>query len=531
MVIAQCLTAAGFMGVSILHQPGWYGAVTGLVASAIALCPTKKRSMLQRIITRLNFWHGQLFRNSAEAPDRHFDANLPDGSAIGFLRDGESLLSVVRLQGDPRILTIMEPNSTISAQWISVGLLAECLDQFDTPLDSITLLNHGVRSRGRGRTAATYDAVLGPLPAIAHREVCLAIRFDPRRCPAAVSRRGGDWDGVVRTASTATRRVVNRLADEGLRPEILSASDAVQATTDLIDGHNVDHIDETWSTCLSSPARWRSFAFDPTMYDSSRLDRLWTVPSLSTTVCLTVRRDRGTPLIRVRGLARFGETGRRRIELGGLRSLPGEQLPALRCTLPAPAPRRRLGYWVRGKTADAGCGLLLPVSGCGQIIGADMQGRAVALSLFGPGIARVELCGTLHLAQQVVLRSVALGARIRIHSARALAWQDLIAEVGDPEVLCDDEQHELSPSSRDGYSVEVFDGIPVEEKSGPSAATAMIIKPSHALPADHADVMLQLLDHGRDIVRVQTSAGSTDVTMVATSDEMRYIGAAFEMTG
>ena len=36
----------------------------------------------------------------------------------------------------------------------------------------------------------------------------------------------------------------------------------------------------------------------------------------------------------------------------------------------------------------------MPASGCGQVIGADDHGRAVALSLFGPQIRRVEIAGT-----------------------------------------------------------------------------------------------------------------------------------------
>src|SRR6201999_1408658 len=100
------------------------------------------------------------------------------------------------------------------------------------------VISQGARSYGHGPIAAVYDAVIGPLPAIAQRSVWVALRFDPSLCAEAVRRRGGGREGVLRTAITATRRVANRLIEAGLRPRMMTSSDIAQATNQLSDGVN-----------------------------------------------------------------------------------------------------------------------------------------------------------------------------------------------------------------------------------------------------------------------------------------------------
>src|SRR5262249_43081221 len=149
--------------------------------------------------------------------------------------------------------------------------------------------------------------------------------------------------------------------------------------------------------------------------------------------------------------------GRTRVQLRGLAELRGRQYAAVMCTLPLPSPRRQVDEWLVDTSDQSVRDLVLPASGCGQVVGADEHGRAVALPLFGPHIKRVELCGTLHLAQQVVLRSLALGARVRIHSRRAGAWRAMVDRVGDPGLLCvaDHARGSMLAGSHRNYSVEV----------------------------------------------------------------------------
>ena len=134
------------------------------------------------------------------------------------------------------------------------------------------------------------------------------------------------------------------------------------------------------------------------------------------------------------------------------------------------------------------------------------------------------MCGTLHLAQQVVLRSLALGARVRVHTGRAAAWRAMVDQVGD-ETFLRIEGQSRGPTTE--YSVEMFDGV--AESPVRRDVTTMIVNPAHAIASRNADVTLQLLDRDHDVVRVETRTGSMVVTMVATDDEMRYLKSSFNM--
>jgi type VII secretion protein EccE len=528
LLVAQTFAVVGLVVGLLLDLPGWYGAVAGIAVALVFVVRVRGLSMPRWTFLRLDLWRGRRRKDETEQSEP-FDAELPDGSQIGFRWDGKTLMSLVRIEENPQAITVMEPAMTVSGETVSMQMLADCLQQFDITIDSIDVISQGFRSHGHNHIAAVYDAVLGPLPAIAHRSVWVAVRLDPTSCPDAVHRRGGGWEGTLRTAATATRRVANQLADAGLRPQIMIASEIAHATNQLSDGVGLADLDETWAACQKGRFQLTSFSVTPALFTTAGLGSLWTVPSHSTTVCVSLRRDGRDDLIKLRGLARFDGYGRSPVRLPGLRTLPGKQLAALTCSLPLPPPRRPVGGWMFGEGNRAIADLALPASGCGQVIGADEHGRAVALPLFGPRVRRVEMCGTLQLAQQAVLRSMALGARIRVHTSRGDAWQAMVEQVADQNLLmvADRSGPAMQAGSAGNYSVEVFDGT--TEQSVRVGVTTVVVKPTLATPSSESDVTLQLLDPDRDIVRVGTRAGAAVVTMVATDDEMRYLTPSFEM--
>jgi type VII secretion protein EccE len=529
LLAGQFFVATGVAVQVLLHRSGWYGAAVGFVLAVAILVPVRGGSIPRHMVERLGFWNDRRRRRRRPRSFEPFDADLSEGAKIGFHWDGTVLTSLVRIEQNPQTMTIMEPAMTVSGEMIPLRILAECLRQFDISLESIDVISHGVRAESRDHIGAVYNAVLGPLPATAVRTVCVAVRMDPTRCPVAVRHRGGGWDGIVRTAVTATRRVANRLVDAGLRPHILTAAEIAAVAEELVSGTGSEDLDETWQSCRRGRMELRTFFLKPSMFTASGLGLLWTVPSQSTTVCLSMRREARDELVRLRGLARFDTYGRTRVDLRGLGQLPGRQHAALTSTLPVPSPRRPVPHWVFGKGLESLGELALPASGCGQLVGADEHGRAVAVPLFGSRVQRVEMCGTLHLAQQVVLRSLALGARVRVHTRRSAAWRAMAEQVGDHQLLTvNGHDAETSPPGRAGeYSVEMFDGV--AERGAQDAVTTMVVKPSHARPAENADVTLQLVDHERDLVRVGTRSESAVVIMVATDEEMHYIRSSLDI--
>jgi hypothetical protein len=174
--------------------------------------------------------------------------------------------------------------------------------------------------------------------------------------------------------------------------------------------------------------------------------------------------------------------------------------------------------------------LVVPASGCGQVIGADEQGRAVALPLFGPQIGRVEICGTLHLAQQAVPRALALGARVLVHSRRPALWRDMVDQVGRRDLLwvAEFDRRTIRAGSERNYTVEMFDGV--AEQPVRVGVTSIAVAPPNTPVTPNADVALELISLEHDTVKVSTQAGSAVVTMVATDEEMRYIRASANTT-
>ncbi|MDO3300441.1 type VII secretion protein EccE [Mycobacteroides abscessus] len=527
LVLLQVLIAVGLTIALLAGRPGWQGAAVGLVVALVLVVRGRGTTLPRLVGLRLRFLLQRRKRARKHAgPAEPFDVPASDGTLIGFRWDGRTLLSLLKIDENPQAMTVMEPGVTVSGDIVPVDALVECLRQFDITLDSIDVLSQGARSHGHTEMAAVYDAVLGPLPAIAQRTVWVAIRFDPSRCADAVRRRGGGREGILRAATTATRRVANRLTEAGLGSRVQTASEIGQAVNQLSDGVNLASVEETWRTCQEGRFKLRSFAIKPAMLTTAGLGLVWTIPSYSTTVCLSLRRG-ADGVTQVRGLARFDTHDRARIHLRGLNHLRGFQYSALASSLPVPQPPRQINNWAYAAVDGAVDNIAVPASGCGQVIGADEHGRAVALPLFGPQISRVEIVGTLHLAQLAVLRSLALGARVRVHSHRPRLWRGMIKEVDDHDLLwvADANRRTMQAGSDRNYTVEVFDGV--VEQSVRIGVTAMVIAPPNSPVSPNADVALELLDADTDVVKVSTRAGSSVVTMVATDEEVRYIRDSF----
>ncbi|MCT7659685.1 type VII secretion protein EccE [Mycobacterium deserti] len=526
LLALEILVAVGILVAVYLGERGWQGGAVGLALALLVVTPVRGTTLARLAALRWEFLRDRRRRAGAPPQPDPFDITASDGEQIGFRWDGRTLLSLINIDANPQAMTVMEPGMTVSGETVPIRSLTDSLRQFDITLDSIDIISHGARSYGHTDIAAVYDAVLGPLPAIAHRSVWIAVRFDPSRCAQAVRRRGGGREGILRTATTATRRVANRLTESGLRPQILTASGIAAATNQLSDGVSLTTVEETWETCREGQFRLCSFAVEPDLLTTAGLGLLWTVPSYSTTLCLSLRDDADHGVVKIRGLARFDSDVAVPVDLEGLKHLRGLQFSALASTLPVSPPSRPVGHWSYERRDAALRDFAVPASGCGQVVGADEQGRAVALPLFGPHITRVEICGTLHLAQQAVLRSLALGARVLVHSRRPGMWRDMVEVVGRHDLLwvTDFNRRAIQAGSDRNYAVEVFDGV--AEEPVRAGVTTVVVMPPDTPATPEADVALELISLDHDTVKVSTKAGSAVVTMVATDDEMRYLKAS-----
>ncbi|MBU3067993.1 type VII secretion protein EccE [Nocardia sp. NEAU-G5] len=551
LVIPVLLLAALAGWIAMAFKLPWYYCVPiGVVVVPIALAPVRRRhprsiaAMIAGAMAfRLNKWQ----HDPSKEPPEAFDVPLPEGGSYGVRWDDDRLITMLRIEPPPDSMTWLRPGSLGSRQDLQLSEIASCLGQFDITLDSIDIVSTGARTASNGAVAWLYDRILGPLPAIGRRTVWLVLRLDPLANAEAVDNRGGGGTGALRAAIIATRRVSNRLAARNITVSVLTASEINSAVRQLTHGISPDQFKESPDTLEYQGLHLTSYAIGRDLIASPGFADLWAAPSLSTTITVRLRpmpsragrEENGQPTISLHALVRF-DTIREPAEapVPGLRRLPGQQLRALLDSLPIATPRGDTPDDHRGPL-DALNGLVVPTAGCGQLIGADPTGRGIAVPLIGEGTRHLEVIGKLDLAQQVVLRAIALGAHTVVHTMRPDAWNTMVTNVGAPGSLslaprsAGASHHPPLPAVQPGSpypttTVVVFDGI--TPTALPGGATILHVRDENGpeSPFD-PDVTLSQDPSQPNMITVRTATDAATVQMVTTPDEMQYIGESLVM--
>ncbi|MBY8855210.1 type VII secretion protein EccE [Nocardia sp. CA2R105] len=526
------------------HQRLYVIIPVGVVVALIGLVPLRRRlprTLAGIIGGAISFrWNRWRHDPSAEPPEA-FDVPLPEGGSYGVRWDADRLISMLRIEPPPDSMTWLRPGSLGSVQELPLSEIAGCLGQFDITLDSIDVISTGARTAGNGAVAWLYDRILGPLPAIARRTVWLVLRFDPLANAQAVDNRGGGGAGALRAAIIATRRVANRLAARDITVSVLTAGEINSAVRQLTHGITPDQFTESPNTLEYEGLHLTSYAIGRDLIASPGFADLWAAQSLSTTITVRLRpqavrsgQDEIRPGIALHALVRFDTLSNPADPpVPGLRRLPGQQLRAFLDSLPIAVAPGEAPEDYRGPL-DALDGLAVPTAGCGQLIGADLTGQGIAVPLIGEGTRHLEVIGKLDLAQQVVLRAIALGAHTVVHTVRPDAWNAMVASVAAPHSLslaprsAGASHHPPAPTMQPGSSyptttVVVFDGI--TPTALPGGATILHVREQDG-PESPFDVDVTLLQDpaAPNMITVRTATDSATVHMVTTPDEMQYIG-------
>jgi type VII secretion protein EccE len=531
VVVAIELLIAGALVLSYdSGAPWWTALIVAVVLSAMLVAPPGRTPVARVLRLRFGLWRRHLLRGSepdGSKPDQApFDIPVPDETPIGARWDGTTLVTVLRIDTPPPTIGLLDPSGSTGIAGIPLTALAESVRQFDIELESIDVVSHGIRSHGTGRVAQVYLRTLGPLPATAYRSVLVVLRLDPSRCPEAVARRGGGSEGALRTAIVATRRVANRIGGRGLSATALTAAEITAATTQLAHGAGVGEGSETWESVSVGRLHMSTFAVSPD-HLAPALDAAWAVPSVSTTVTMALRPNPEGD-ISLRTLVRFNtialepNPARRHPPIDGLIPLHGRQRAALAASLPVGAADRLppIGEHVIDQTALGR--IFLAAAGCGQLIGADHSGRAVAVDLLGGRPHRISIAGGLHLAQQILLRAIGVGARVLIYSDRPADWQQFVTTVGDPGLVAL-AGGRVFPGH---FTVAMCDGLIPTTVDAP---TIINLAPPGA-HTDPADIRLVQNHASPQDIWISTPGGSAMVTMVATGDEIGFIGSSLPST-
>jgi type VII secretion protein EccE len=242
---------------------------------------------------------------------------------------------------------------------LPLGALVPCLEDRGVVLDAIQVIWHcypGSAALPSSSPALnSYLEVLGPLPAAARRTTWIAVRFDPRRCLAAVQERGGGVLGSHRALIGALSRVRSTLDAQGVSTRPLDADQLLRAGIAAAElssvagtGRQVT-LRERWTGVTAAGVGHASYAISawPVRGGAHNLNALTGVRALSTTVALSVSPGEDTAEVGLRGLVRISARNPAELEaadnrlqavsarLGlALTPLRGLQISGLAATLP-----------------------------------------------------------------------------------------------------------------------------------------------------------------------------------------------------
>jgi len=438
LAIALLLVAWG-RGVLIPFAAG----LAAVVLVCVAWIRIRGRWLFEWSTIGLRFLTGRRSLAPATEPDALIDLLAPGttmataelaGASAAVLSDGYGLTAVLEIGESAELLTD-DPQALPTPASLLPAPGAE------TPPMRVQLLLAGapapVPGAGGGIPATSYRQLTdGRL--LRHERALLAVR---------VLRAAGWTDEELhRALSSAVRKIRRRLGPVPTRP--LGESAALRVIAELAHYDATAPVQESWQS-IQLGGLWQTTYrlhqwTDPQMESARRLvPRMLALPAMATTVSIsagpwpagsadTVPVDLTVRLAAANSvdLATAVQALRRLLaaeRFGGQR-LDGEHLAGMAATLPFGTAGVRPGVPVKALVLPRAMvdGLELPLGSSGLMLGANRRGGAVIAQLFRAKTTQVVLIGGIRAAQLVVLRAMALGARIVVQTARPRAWEPFV---------------------------------------------------------------------------------------------------------
>jgi type VII secretion protein EccE len=230
---------------------------------------------------------------------------------VGLAWHDGSWTAVLLVEPAPELITQVgaTPN-------LPLGALAPCLEDRGVVLDAIQVIWHCYPGSAAlpvtSPALASYLEVLGPLPAAARRTTWIAVRLDPRRCPAAIAERGGGVVGAHRALIGALSRVRSALEGRGVPTRPLDADEIVRAgvsAAELVGASRANvrvGLRERWTDVTAAGIGHASYAIThwPKGKNVNSINALTGIRALSSTVAMSVSPGGDDGQVGLRGLVR-----------------------------------------------------------------------------------------------------------------------------------------------------------------------------------------------------------------------------------
>ncbi|MGB2950261.1 MAG: type VII secretion protein EccE [Rhodococcus sp. (in: high G+C Gram-positive bacteria)] len=512
-LLCAAAIAAGFSMRTVL--------VVAVLTTAIPFVTTAGRTPFDWAVTAIRYASG--WAPSVGTTTDHIDV---DGNPFGVHRNGDLVSCILELRPAEGAATRLGRAGATTDSTLDLGTLARCLTQHDISLSGIDVVSHGRRTASGTPAADVYERLIGPLPAVADRTVWVTVTADLRSNTEAVRVRGGGSVGAAATVRIATERVARALDAQGVASTVLTRNQIRDAVSHLCRGVTTDDLTQNWRTAPLPGAAATGYEIDCRAIDEELLADVWATPSLSTTVSLRLTPGAADEQVNLSGFCNLvTRSGAPALDAPGLSSMNGRHRLALLLTLPiaVPAP----GHTEPGRriARTRASELSPPTSGCGQLLGSDASGHGIATRMHGRGVRSVLVAGELYLAQQLVFRAVATGARILVRTDRPHAWRPLVDSLATPDNLRIDDGARRNGPSIDLVVQDFTDAVDVGLPSRFDGTTVLTLTEHPSLtPMRDPDVSIVQPGAAGDRVLVRTSRHDIELILVTIAQETAFIG-------
>jgi type VII secretion protein EccE len=372
-----------------------------------------------------------------------------DGTGVGVIEDADGLSAVIEVGNTTGLLGGAHTRIPPLTALLPPAGPAQ-------PAVRLQLLLAGVAApaaRAGSTAAATSYRQLTEGRILAHQRLLISVR---------VRRAGGFADADLRRSLTAALRRARRRFERAQLPHrVLSAESVLGAVAELAHHEPGTPVREMWTGLELGGLRQVGFRISRwpdarSEFGGELLTRLLTLPCSGTTISVAAQRGgRAAPLSAELVIRLAAPTGAalgnataallRLVETAGasVTRLDGAQFDALAATLPLGGGTGGAGIVLDGLIAgrtgltiadsrpvrivDAALDALEPaLSGEGLMLGVNRKQEPVVVRLFRPEPTRAALIGGLRCAETVVLRALAVGARVIVQSARPHAWEPFL---------------------------------------------------------------------------------------------------------
>ncbi|WP_072687341.1 type VII secretion protein EccE [Rhodococcus marinonascens] len=516
VIVAQLLGIAGGTLASLFGLVWWGALAVAAVLVLVALVQVGGRSSVHWLRTSWRY-----FAKPEQALSRTVSFQAPTGLSVGLRWEGGSVVAVVEVLPPAGSLTQITRDGFQMTHALPTDALAACLEQHDISLSGIDIVSHGYRAASGTPATDVYDRLVGPLPATATRMVWLALRFDAAESIQAVARRGGGEEGASRAITIAASRVVRALSESGCRARILTAPEVDSTASQISRGVDPRTFTETWNHAPLPGVCNTGYGVDPQHLTRDLLAKLWVPSSLGTTVTIRLRPSGIDGQVKIGAACRVTtRTMPEPLTIPGLISMRGRHRDGLLSNLPFAVSGLDDVMPLTDVPVDDLRALQLPPAGCGQLIGSDDNGHGITARIAGSGVSLVYVAGELYLAQQLMFRAIATGARVLIHTDRPEAWSSLIDSIATPDRL---RIAGRSPQSDNRFNTVVFDGVDALPPRAGVTAIYLYGEPSQ-WPGAEPDLSIVQPDALGDRILLSTGGTSIELMLVTISSETAFIG-------